>query len=84
MSKLELKPATLSVGIAAAIIYAICTIAYLALPKSTFEALWKPMFHWLYGATTAALVLGFLETAIYSAGVAAIFVWIYNYLQTEE
>ena len=42
MSKLELKLVTLSIGIVAAIIYVICAFAYLALPKSTLDALWKP------------------------------------------
>lgn len=84
MSRLELKLVTLSIGTAAAIIYVICAIAYLALPKSTFDALWKPIFHWLYGATATNLVLGLLETVIYSAVAAAIFVLVYNYLQKER
>lgn len=82
--RLELKLVTLGVSITAAIIYAVCVLAYLALPKSIFDALWKPMFHWLYGATPTTLVLGLLETVIYSAVAAAIFVLIYNYLQKER
>ncbi len=79
-SRLELKLVTLSVGITAAIIYAICALTYLALPRSTFDALWKPMFHWLYGATPTTLVLGLLEAVIYASATAAIFVGVYNYL----
>lgn len=80
MSRLELKLVTLSAGIAAAIIYAICALTYVVLPKSAFNALWKPMFHWLYGATPTTLVLGLLESVIYASAAAAIFVGVYNYL----
>lgn len=82
--KIELKPVTLSIGITAAAIYTVCALAYLALPKSGFDVLWKPMFHWIYGATKTTLALGLAEAVIYSIGAAGIFVLVYNYLQTEE
>lgn len=83
-SKLELRQVVLAAGITGAIIYVICALAYVALPKPAFDLLWKPMFHWLYGASATTLVLGFVETLIYSAVAAAIFVGVYNYLMENK
>lgn len=79
-NRLELKLVAIAAGATAAVVYVLCAIAYLLLPKPAFDLLWKPLFHWLYGASAASIALGLVEVVVYAILTAAAFVLIYNYL----
>ncbi len=69
-----------TVAIWMAIIYAICATAFLLVPTSTLDWLWKPMFHNLSPRTGTYIVLGFLESVTYTAAAVWILVTVYNQL----
>lgn len=63
-----------------AIVYIVCTAAYLILPTTTVELLWKPMFH-VFGLQPVGLyiIVGFIEAIVYTALATWLFVLLYNY-----
>lgn len=62
------------------IIYVICAVAFLLIPAKTLDWFWKPMFHNLSPKTATYIILGFFESAIYTAAAIWTLVTIYNQL----
>lgn len=83
-SRLDLRLVAAATGATAGVVYLVCAIAYLLLPKPAFDLLWKPVLHWLYGASAGTIALGLVEVIVYAILTAAAFVLIYNYLLERE
>lgn len=63
-----------------AILYIICAAAFLILPQTTFDVLWKPMIHaFNLKPIGINMVIGFIEAVVYTALSVWLLVVLYNY-----